>query len=98
MSTQQITRPAGDVRLDAAEFRSLMGRAKFTQRGLAEASGVNVNTILALFHGRQVPHPETLARLVGAINPVLGSMGEEQINPVDLYITDGFPKGEALSN
>lgn len=80
------------VTMDAAHLRALMARADLSQRDLASLSGVNVNTILGLTKGRQVPHPSTLARLVGAINPILEQMGQTPVNPVDLYLTEGFPK------
>lgn len=92
-TTETMTHNTAEIRINSAEFRALLARANLSQRALADASGVNVNTIQALYHGRQVPHPETLARLVGAINPILSEMGLIPINPVDLYQTVGFPKG-----
>lgn len=81
-----------NVTMDAAHLRAIMARADLSQRDLARMSGINVNTILALTKGRQVPHVSTLARIVGAINLILEASGQTPINPVDLYLTEGFPK------
>lgn len=85
-------------RFDDAALRAALARANMTQRAVAEQSGVNVNTILALYNGRQVPHVDTLVRIFRAVNPVLAEMGQAAINPVDLYLTPDFPKGSTLIN
>lgn len=85
-------------RFDDAAFRAALARANMTQRAVAEGSGVNVNTVLALYNGRQVPHVDTLVRIFRAVNPVLREQGQKAINPVDLYLTPDFPKGQTLIN
>ena len=79
------------LNVDIYEMLANMGRAKISQRSLAERTGLHPNTISNVLHGRTSPTLEMLGAIVKGLNEALEEERQPAVSPFDLMIAEGFP-------
>lgn len=81
------------IALDVDALAGAIRLAGLTQSEVSRRASIHPNTVTAWMGGGVVPEAVSLAQITIAINAELLAKGRTtQYNPVDFYLTPGFPK------